>query len=417
MSRRRRVSSGAISLVHQGQLASFVTFTRASSKTYFDSAGVMQTAATNVPANHFLQDGSLQNGYYHEGTRTNECEQSDDLANWTADGTGASVTASSVANSRLGEMWEIDEGTGTGTNVLESKQTDTGTVDGTPRTYSFYAKAGTADLFLITPKNGFYGTANFDNIVQVDLSSETITAINFSTYDSGSITDIGDGIYYCEFTYTPGSTGSGFRVFSIQCVGAAGSGGVDYTATGRTFFISKPQIEIGVSFASSYIPTGTGTSTVTRATDVATVDLTAVSFFNAVEGTIYIEATGQTDASRAFWELNDGTANNRISTKWNSSAAAIRLLSVDSASTVVNEGSESWDGSMIKIASSYKLNDYAIAVAGNAAEDDTTASVPTGLTTLQIGSSQADGDLFGIIPNLRYYPTRRPDSQLQDMTT
>src|SRR5690606_11840432 len=62
---------GGVSIVNNGVLAPFVTFTRASTATYFDSAGVMQTAAIDEPRVDYDPDTLELRGLLIEPQRTN----------------------------------------------------------------------------------------------------------------------------------------------------------------------------------------------------------------------------------------------------------------------------------------------------------------------------------------------------------
>lgn len=62
---------GGVSIVNDGVLAPFVTFTRASTATYFDSAGVMQTAAVNTPRIDYDPATLALRGLLIENQRTN----------------------------------------------------------------------------------------------------------------------------------------------------------------------------------------------------------------------------------------------------------------------------------------------------------------------------------------------------------
>src|SRR5690606_14687750 len=62
---------GGVSIVNNGVLAPFVTITRASTGTYFDSAGVMQTAAIDEPRVDYDPDTLELRGLLVEGSRTN----------------------------------------------------------------------------------------------------------------------------------------------------------------------------------------------------------------------------------------------------------------------------------------------------------------------------------------------------------
>ena len=65
-----------LSFMTPGTLPSGVVFTRASTATYFDSTGTMQTAATNAPRWDYNPSTLALNGLLLEEARTNLCLQS-----------------------------------------------------------------------------------------------------------------------------------------------------------------------------------------------------------------------------------------------------------------------------------------------------------------------------------------------------
>lgn len=99
---------GYASLVTNGVLAPYVTFTRASSGTYYDSAGVLQTALTNVPRIDYDPSTLALRGLLIEEARTNRVLNSATLVT-------QSVTVAAVAHTL--------SFTGTGTVTLSGVST------------------------------------------------------------------------------------------------------------------------------------------------------------------------------------------------------------------------------------------------------------------------------------------------------
>lgn len=99
---------GFVPIVSNGVLAPFVTFTRASTGTYFDSAGVMQTAAVNEPRIDYDPTTLALRGLLVEEQRTNLLLNSATLST-------QSVTVTAVAHTL--------SFTGTGTVTLSGAST------------------------------------------------------------------------------------------------------------------------------------------------------------------------------------------------------------------------------------------------------------------------------------------------------
>lgn len=72
---------GGVSIVNNGVLAPFVTFTRASTGTYFDSAGVMRTAAVDEPRIDYDPATLELRGLLVEEQRTNLLLRSQEFDN------------------------------------------------------------------------------------------------------------------------------------------------------------------------------------------------------------------------------------------------------------------------------------------------------------------------------------------------
>ena len=372
MSRRRRrlLSSTAINVVLDGELPSYVTFTRASSGTYFDSAGVLQTATTNEARNHYLQDGSGLNGLLIEEARTNILLYSEQFDDATWAGNTATITANSVA-APDGTL-TADTATFTGTQLV--RQTVTGLTNPTTLAPSIFIRAAAATTVNIRQGN----TAAGFEAKAVTTSWQRIEA-------------------------TVGSNASTSFNFDVQ-------------GTDTEVYIWGGQLEAG-SYATSY--SATTSASVTRAADVASIDLTAVSWFNATEGALYVDAT--LTAARSFAPyvvINDGSAVNRLLIYTSASTSVQGLATVASAAVAAPTVTGVTTTDRTKAAFGYKVNDYNIAVNGGLGTLDTSGAIPTGLTDLFIGRNSG-GTLYfgGIISNIRYYNTRLTDANLQVLTT
>jgi hypothetical protein len=225
----------------QRQFADAITHTRASTATYVDSTGTLQTAAINEPrVGHHVWNGSawVNEGLLHESeARTNYFTYSSDFSNavWTLD--ADTRTASSGAFGLTSYL--IEETSATHAGVFASVA-----LTAVPWTVWVIAKSGTSNILRLR-----YGGATGRN-ADFNLSDGTVTSVNAAS-KAGTIS-FGNGFYLCWHTTTPvaGATNT-----SINTV----SGSVELVAA---------QAEIGPT-PSSYIPTSG--STVTRSADVLTI--------------------------------------------------------------------------------------------------------------------------------------------------
>jgi len=409
MSRRRRIllSSTAVNVVLNGELPLYATFTRASSGTYFDSAGVLQTATTNEARNHYLQDGSGLNGLLIEEARTNSCLQSEDLSTtWAANATTVTVNQAAAPDGAT-TMDELVSNEVATSHFISQAVSITNT---TTYTWSTFAKASTSNFIQITTSSALFGSAVWANF---DLSSGVVGSLGASC--TSTILHVGNGVYRCTMTATATGTGS-IAGFALALVATASSGRIAVFNSAASVFTWGSQLEVG-AFATSYIATTTVAAT--RAADVATINVVAVSWFNATEGTIYADTTliAATTFS-PFAAINDGTTANRIVMFTPTSTAVQGLVTASSVDVAAPTVTGVVTTNRTESALGYKVNDYNIAVNGGLGTLDTSGALPSGFTQLNIGrSSSGVSFLNGIISNLRYYNTRLSDANLQVLTT
>jgi hypothetical protein len=371
-----------------------ITFTRASTATYFDSTGTLQTAAIDAPRFDYNPSTLAAQGLLIEEARTNLLLQSEDFA--TTWGTVTGTVTTNAATAPSGTM-TADALVTNGVDVqvfqaltISSGATVTGSV--------FLKQNGltAVEIVLLSNNNTTpYGRATFN--VSTGVISVAASSANGGTNASAAITNVGNGWYRCSVTVTyPAVTAAGVRI-----VGAGASGSV---------YAWGAQLEAG-AFPTSYIPTTT--TALTRAADVASVN-TLSPWFNASAGTFFIEAAIATVSSyRPIAQVDDGTTNNRIYYDCNS--GPIRFVSTVSGvnQCLINLASASAN-TVFKVAGGYSLNDYAGSLNGAAVVTDTSATVPTvdRLRMMYDGVNQG----VGYIRRITYYPRKLSSAELQAIT-
>jgi hypothetical protein len=361
-----------------------ITFTRASTATYFDEDGVLQSAAVDRPRIDFNPSTLVCNGLLIEEQRTNIFPNSNDFSNatyWTVYGTAVATAGAATGPDGLTSASNLAGATTTtlgGDNIEESISISASTA----YTFSVFVKSNggtTVELRLRDSTGGSTSTATL-----------TVT----SAWQRISLTR----------TMAAGAT-------SVRCIIGATNGDI---------FIYGAQLEAG-AFATSYIPTTT--TALTRNADVASMTGTNFSsWYSASEGTLYAEygniAQTGSGAGRRIFTVSDGTTSNQISLRWADGAGLTNASVLVSGSQVVDiTGSVS---ATSKAAFAYKLNDYAISRNGGAVTTDTSATVPSVNTAYfgigADGSSTGAQILNGHIRRLTYYPARLVNAQLQALT-
>lgn len=242
-----------------------ITHTRASTATYVDSTGTLQTAAINEPrVGHHVWNGSawVNEGLLHESeARTNLLTYSEDLSNaaWTK--ARCTVAIGGVGPDGAASLYTA---TATETNANGMSVADSVTISsGATTTSSGYARKGTNDwMVVVVFDEGSNAVRQWFNLANGSLGSSNTAGAGFSKV-SASITEQGSGLY--RWSFTAATTGTNFRVVVFPSVPAD----LDFDCTiGDVGYVGFVQIE-QASTPSSYIPTSG--STVTRAADVLTI--------------------------------------------------------------------------------------------------------------------------------------------------
>ena len=230
----------------------------------------------------------------------------------------------------------------------------------------------------------------------------TVTAVahTISFYGTGTITLTG--------TSTAGplvGTGVNDRV-SLTFTPTAGT--LTCTVSGS---VTNAQLEIG-SFGTSAITTAG--SAVTRTADVNSISIS--TWFNPTAGTVvhgYNLPDAAPGASNRFLSFNDGSSTNAIKF---TEATSDRIIGgiVDGGVTQANfsTGQNFTPGTNGKVALAWEVNNFAQSTDGGTVVTDTSGTVPSGITDLDIGKGVSVSQINGEIREITYYPTRRTNAQL-----
>lgn len=391
------------SLVDRISGRNLITFTRSSSGTYVDSAGVLQTAASGVPCfDHDPVTGESL-GLRVEEQRTNS------IRNNTMAGAVAASPGATPTN------WVVTGTSGGVTRTIVGTGVDSGIAYIDIR-YEFSSSG-----------NAF---VNFEPATQVAAASgQSWTASHYCKLQSGSTSSvtlatnvIGYSAAGAALEITPRTvfTPSGAalatqRYAHTRTLNNASTAyvtsNIAITATDAadiTLRIGMPQLERG-AFATSVIPTTTAAAT--RNADVAEIINTAIA--NGIR-TLYAEFRSPASGTSGVVSLNDNTANERAAI--NTSGTDPRLVVVDGGVTQADIGA----GTIAANASSrmavrINANDFSASFNGGAVVTDTSGSLPT-VDRLFIGRSQAGEYLNAPIARLTGWREALPDSVLQELT-
>ena len=401
--------------------ASLVTFTRAGNGTYTDSAGVLQTAATDVPRFDHNPTTGESLGLLVEEQRTNSITNNA-MVGAVAGTPGTNPTGWIYATASSNGLTLSIVGTGVenGINYIDFR------FNGTTVASPLACAIGIVNA---TAATGQTWTAS----TYWKLAAGTATGITgwqIGIIESTAGGSFVTGAFYAQtaptsaalITQRPAATRTlsggatiGLVTYPIN-VSVAGNTAIDFTIR-----IGLPQLEQG-AFATS--PILTSTATVTRAADVASITGSNFSsWYNQTEGTVFADAKEYpfvSTISRSFygfdnsaspnadfnrqwiWSGNTTLLNNSVYTSSSGPTAA------EFSSTIINEQK--------RTALTYKVNDYARSYNGGAVVTDLSGNLPVGIDRLGIGSSNNAQHLSGTIKRLAYFPQRLPNSTLQALT-
>lgn len=241
--------------------ADIITHTRASTGTYFDSAGVLQTAGVDVPRLDYDPLTLLPRGLLVEEQRTNLLTYSEqfDSGSWIKTQATIGPDATISPDGLVSADSIVEPSTGSVSPRI-SKGT---TLVAATHVYTFYAKAAMRGWIRAAVTNGTSGNDLWFDVVTGAVGITTSTGGGLGGV--GSIMPAGNGWFRCTiiFTATAGN------VFT-NIAAADTNGGIFYTpAGGAAIYIWGAQLEAG-SFPTSYIPTTS--AQVTRAADIAIIN-------------------------------------------------------------------------------------------------------------------------------------------------
>lgn len=413
----RRVYFGAslnLNFVSGAALDSRITFTRASTGTYVNSAGVLSSAAIDAPRFDYDPVTLAAKGLLIEEQRTNQQLYSEDISQWATPADATVTLNAAVAPDGNTTADKLIENTLTAAHFLSASSINHSYVSGTLYTRSCFLKA--AGRFIVSVY--LPGSAFPSNNRQALFNLNAGTVYSVEPNVTASIQPFGNGWYRCSITATANVTGVG-HVGGSALIDDSGNG--TYLGDGVSgAFIWGGQMEVA-SFATSYIPTTT--TALTRAADIAAITGTNFSsWYNGIEGTIYTESStlSASAAGVLTYAISDNTFNQSIYGNFSSGntcrGANVLDGGVGQANLIASFTGLTTTNST-KDALAYKANDFAESCNGLAARTDNAGTVPA-VNRLYVGSSWSGNSNFlnGHIQSFTYYPTRLSNAVLQALT-
>lgn len=415
---------------------------RASTATYLDSQGSMQTAESGVvrdKAFKYDDSGVLRPAgqMLLESAATNLVGNSQDFEKWTNSGPGSTpltVTPGATSGTR-----------GAGTMTLVSRG-DTG-VRYLTTPISSPAKSTITRTQRV--KAGNTATSWLSIRLQTSYSNRLDAWFNAATGECGgsvvgdvllvavSMTKEGGGVWLCSVTATAGEVAWGSTLMTSQDRAAAVDAG---TTSLSEIYMDTVQVELGLT-GTSYIPTLGSTATraadvygayqatraadiftsvaTTRAADVANSTLLA-PWFNATSGTLSasIIPGPRLGGTRSVLNMDDGTQANRISLfDTQSGGAATPRFTINGTEHSPSDIAGVFVRDVTAKASIAWSVDLGVSASagGKLSTNSVVTSVPK-VNTIRFGSAPVGGLLNGHLQTTNFYPVRLANSQLQILT-
>jgi hypothetical protein len=410
-----------LSFMTPGSLDPRITFTRASTATYFDSTGTMRTAATSAPRWDYNPSTHALNGLLIEEARTNTLFPSvpDAGAIWAQSGSvakGGSVVAPDGTTSTT----SLFSATDTSNSVRAFSVASPASASTTYTVTAFMKKGPTTNGYI---QVNIAGGVTVVPIAYYDLTAGTAVVgadlIAGATNLSASIVACPNGWYRVRFTFTTNAGAGSVGVYIGPCVVVSPTGdNRSYVGVvGQGIYAWGAQLEAGV-FPTSYIPTTTGS--VTRAADSCSISVANMSpWFVSPGGSWMME----------FINFIPSPPNSRVIGNTGTGGGITPLFLPSSlvvgqydATTAVQTANSIVVNAISKAASTWAVGQAKMCANGGAVA--TSATLTSGYTGLAAGGVTFMGNLpaatdntSGYIRRVRYWPRALSNAELQQVTT
>jgi hypothetical protein len=381
-----------------------ITFTRASSGTYYDQFGILKTASANIPRYDFDPSTGEFKGLLVEGSRTNLFNYSED-ATWSGYvNQGLTIeTDSAVApdGTQTADKWTENTGN-TNHRIYESFTV----VQNEPYAVSCYVKPIDRYKFSIYV---YHASGQADDAT-FDLQNKTITDDD-SYFGDAKIEELPNGWFRVSMsTLNPSDTGSNV---SLRFVNDSDQTG--YTSEDKSLYVWGMQMEESGG-VTSYIKTEG--SQVTRSADLGTLLFTDRDFFvDWNDGTLYCEfIVGHIEDTRQQkpFRLSDGSGSqDEFTFIVNSSLLAGRVREASNTTSYVSKSiskNQTIKAGLVKASGRQTM--YVDGVEGDS--PDAAADCAPPMTRLEINYTSGTCSIW--IKKAFYTPFALSNTQLEQLT-
>jgi len=386
------------------------TFTRATEATVdINTSGTItyHRVGAGWPRTVYRCDASAvcASGYLSEPASTNNFDYSDDFANWTA--ANVTIDANAVASPIDGESADGIDTASVDGDVTHCV-TKNGDPDATQHLFSVIVKAGAQSWVRIaSEKAGPTAVGTYFNL------STGTEGTSFGTPDDTMIEALGGGWYRIGLLYQ-GPAAS----HTHSLCPAEGDGDYTYTGTdGTDLYAIGALHEKGPVTPSSLIYTAGAADTRNEdelqfVANNGNVGGTGSLGRGAVRIELLCPDTAQTlPSTLRILNIDDNSTDNRLTFYVPDTGAAFNMLStvggVDQADVAVT--TDITDNEWHTVQASFRTDEFRNIVDGTAGTTDTSGSVPTGLTEIDVGDmDESTAQPQCIIRDVRIHPAPLP---------
>lgn len=389
-------------------------FSRSTVGTYCGADGVLASAAVNVARIGYDPVTLACRGLLIEPARTNYLLRSQefDNASWTKTRAAVTANADIAPDGTTTADKLVEDSTANDSHYLSQSYTKTSTTEVQAYSASVWVKAAGRTQIRLQVQ-GTSGAANSAHAT-FDLSAGTVGAVTINgQFDNGQarIEAWPRGWYRCILDFRVNNDGQAAVTLLALLVS---SGTVTYNGDGTSgVYVWGAQLEKGF-YGSSYIPTTTAAAA--RERDVCTLK-TLSPWFQESEGTLFAEylldwtyTSGDVSSPRVV-QIDDGTEVDRHILYLASGSRAFTVTSASVAQATITRGSHA-PAVVQRQAMAWDTDDVSAVASGSAVSTDTTAVIPTGLTTFRLGASSGSTAFLGYIRKVRFYPRNMTDAEL-----
>ena len=390
-------------LTTDGQIA----FTRSTTATRVNSAGLIESVAINVPRLDYTNSTCPK--LLLEPQRTNYARKNNVLGDWDILRPGDIIsTAAGISPDGTNNAIKlVSDTTNTGHLFYDGL---TSQATGGNFVMSCYAKAAGFTKFGVRESQqiGYYATFNLS----------TGTVIEAGANVTASIQSMGNGWYRC-IAKVVGSISACIGLVPLPSGYTTGNP-LDYGYAGNGtdgVLVYQPQLEVSATYVTSPISTA-GVVSATRGADAASK--TGISsLIGQTEGTIFFEINSSNFESytQRIFSISDDTNDNAIGFQLTGANEINYYVEVGGVlSALITKTAPAITlGQNVKVAAAYKANDFVLYVGGVQVGTDSSGGVPA-TSVLRYANPTGNAPYIGKIVQTLLFKTRLSNADLAALT-